>query len=49
MSRLPQLYQWIDQVTTALPGLSRPQARVLALWSFGLVLAQRCSLSAVAV
>jgi hypothetical protein len=48
MSRLPQLYQWTEQVTTALPLLSRPQATVLALWSFGMVLAQRCSLSAVA-
>lgn len=48
VSRLPHLYQWIDQVTTALPALSRPQATVLALRSSGMVLAQRCALSAVA-
>ena len=45
----PQLYQWIQRVTSRFPTLSRPQARTLALYSFGLVLAHACGLSAVAV
>ncbi len=49
MSRHPQLYHWTEQVATAFPRLSRPQAAVLALWSFGMALAHRCALSAVAV
>src|SRR5947208_4919361 len=48
MSRQPQLYQWTEQVATAFPALSRPQVTVLAWWSFGMALARRCSLSAVA-
>jgi hypothetical protein len=42
------LYSWTEQVVTAFPHLSRPQARVLALYSFGAILAQRCGLSSVA-
>jgi Transposase DDE domain len=49
MSRPPQLYQWAEQVATAFPHLSRPQATVLAWWSFGMALAHRASLSAVAL
>jgi hypothetical protein len=43
------LSQWIDQVTTHFPRLSRPQATVLALGSFGMVLAHCCGLSSVAL
>jgi hypothetical protein len=49
MASPPQLYQWIDQVSTHFPSLSRPQATVLALWSFGMVLAHSCGLDSVAL
>jgi hypothetical protein len=47
MPRQEPLYGWIDQVVTAFPDLSRPQATVLALYSFGMILAQRCGLNSV--
>ena len=43
------LYSWIGQVVSAFPRLSRPQATVLALYSFGAILAHRCGLNSVAV
>jgi hypothetical protein len=43
----PQLNQWIVTVATHMPHLSKPQATVLALWSFGMVLAKCCALTAV--
>ena len=49
MTPQPPLYQWIDRVTTHFPHLSRAQAVVLALWSFGMVLARSCGLSSVAL
>lgn len=48
MSRHVPLYEWTAEVSTHFPHLSKPQATVLALWSFGIVLAHRCTLSAVA-
>jgi len=48
MTRLPGLSQWHDRVSTHLPHLSRPQAWGLALWSMGIVLAQRVGLLMVA-
>jgi len=42
MARQNGLYQWTQVVTTQLPHLSKPQATVLALWSFGIVLAGAC-------
>ena len=48
MSRSEGLSQWGQTVSRELPGLSRTQARVLALWSFGMVLAQSCGQSSVA-
>ena len=39
--------QWLTTIKTHLPHLSKPQATVLALWSFGMVLARSCALSAV--
>jgi hypothetical protein len=48
MARQDELYQWTRVVTKRLPHLSKPQATVLALWSFGLVLAQACSTTRVA-
>jgi Transposase DDE domain len=44
----PQLYAWIDRVTSRFPTLTRCQARALAQYSFGLILAQACGLTAVA-
>jgi hypothetical protein len=48
MSRHPELYQWIATVSNHFPRLSKSQATGLALWSFGMVVARACSLSAVA-
>jgi hypothetical protein len=48
MSRLDGLSQWTDTVSTSLPHLSTPQARVLALWSFGIACTRACGRSTVA-
>src|SRR5947208_15825733 len=47
MSQPEPLSQWIETVSTAFPKLSRPQAKVLALWSFGMVLAKACGITLV--
>jgi len=39
--------QWLTTIMHHLPQLSKPQATVLALWSFGMVLARSCALTAV--
>ena len=39
--------QWLTTIMHHLSPLSKPQATVLALWSFGMVLARSCALSAV--
>src|SRR6185436_10515342 len=49
MARPAGLLQWQKTVSTYLPHLSQPQVTVLALWSFGIVLAQTCGLTTVAV
>src|SRR2546423_317643 len=49
MSRRDGLYQWTREVTSAFPQLSKPQATVLAWYSFGAALARSCSLTAVAL
>ena len=49
MSCPQAVYQWTEVVTTHMPHLSKPQARVLALWSLGMVLARSCALSAVSL
>lgn len=43
------LATWTKIVAEHLPVLSQPQARVLAMWSLGMVLAQACGLTAVAL
>jgi hypothetical protein len=48
MSQLDRLSQWESTVSTHLPHLSRPQAYVLALWSYGMVLAKSCGITSVA-
>jgi hypothetical protein len=49
MARPSGLLQWHQTVSTYLPHLSQPQLTVLVLWSFGIVLAQTCGLTTVAV
>ncbi len=49
MSRLPQLYGWVTLLTTAFPNLSVAEARNLAAFSFGMVLARSCAVTAVAL
>jgi hypothetical protein len=48
MTRTPALSTWIDDVSTHMGHLSVPQRTVLALWSFGIVLAQACGIPSVA-
>lgn len=48
MSQDRGLLQWSQQVSTHLPHLSRPQAGVLALWSYGMVMTRCCGLTTVA-
>src|SRR5215213_8751035 len=38
---------WIDEVSSAFSSLSRPQARVLALYSYGMALLCQCGLTTV--
>jgi len=42
MSRQPGLSAWTDLVSMHMPHLSVPQARVLALWSYGIALTRSC-------
>jgi hypothetical protein len=42
MARQEQLSQWTACVSTNMPHLSRPQAQVLAWWSFGIALTGAC-------
>ena len=49
MARPAGLLQWQQTVSMYLPHLSQPQLTVLVLWSFGIVLAQACGLTTVAV
>ena len=42
------LDNWIGTVKTHMPHLSKPQATVLALWSFGMVMVKSCGLTTVA-
>ena len=48
MSRQDGLSRWTATVSTHPPHPSRPHAAVLALWSYGIVLAQGCGLATVA-
>jgi hypothetical protein len=48
MARPSGLLQWHQTVSTYVPHLRQPQLTVLALWSFGIVLAPACGLTTVA-
>ena len=48
MSQKTGLNSWENTVIEHMPHLSKPQAMVLALWSFGIVMAQTCGLTSVA-
>ena len=48
MPRHHPLYSWTEEVVTHFSGhLSRTQATVLALYSFGMILAQKCGLTSI--
>jgi hypothetical protein len=47
MPHSQSLSQWSETVSTAFPNLSGPQAKVLALWSYGMVLAKSCGITLV--
>ena len=47
MSHSEALSQWMETVSTAFPKLSQPQAKVLAFWSYGMVLAKACGITIV--
>jgi hypothetical protein len=47
MSHIEALSQWKKTVSTSFGHLSGPQARGLALWSFGMVLAKSCGITSV--
>ena len=47
MSHPEPLSQWMETVSSLLPTLSRPQAKVLAYWSYGMVLARSCGITLV--
>ena len=47
MSQPEPLSQWMETVSSMLPKLSRPQARVLAYWSYGMVVARSCGITLV--
>ncbi len=42
MSRHGGLLSWTAMVSTHMPHLSQPQARVLALWSYGIAMTRSC-------
>lgn len=44
MSHPHPLSQWMETVSMAFENLSRPQAKVLAYWSYGMVLAKACGI-----
>ena len=47
MSCHPRVTAWAPTLQTPLPHLNKPQIKVLALWSLGMVLARSCALTAV--
>src|SRR5215210_8080952 len=48
MARHEELSQWTECLSTNMPHLSKPQATVLALWSFGIACTRSCGRGTVA-
>ena len=48
MSRQDGLSEWTATVSTNMPHLTKPQARLLALWSYGIALTRWCGRGTVA-
>ncbi len=49
MRKSAELRDWIRTVTTQMSHLSKPQAVVLAMWSFGMVMVNSCGLTTITV
>jgi hypothetical protein len=49
LGKNPEYREWMRTVTSKMSHLSKPQAVVLAIWSFGMVMTGCCGLSTVAV
>lgn len=49
MSRQEELSTWAQTVSNRMPHLSRPQAMVLAMWSYGIALTRSCGRRTVAL
>lgn len=49
MSHPKELKQWVSEVSRQMPHLSKPQAWVLALYSYGMAMTQRCGLTTISV
>src|SRR5260370_13756940 len=47
MSTTEKIAYWQREISVHLPHLSRPQAAVLALWSYGMVLSQSCGMTTI--
>ena len=47
MKNYDPLEEWKGEISQHFPNLSKPQAPVLAFWSFGMILANSCALTAV--
>ena len=47
MTQYRQLEEWKDIVGMKFPNLSKPQAVVLAMWSFGMVVVGACGLTTI--
>ena len=45
----PSLKSWVGTVTRKMPHLSKPQAKVLAMWSFGIAMTQSSGLTTVSI
>lgn len=48
-NRLNAYEEWMREVIRRMPHLSKPQAVVLAMWSFGIAITQTCGLTSVSV
>lgn len=49
MRKHPSLKSWVGTITRKMPHLSKPQAKVLAMWSFGIAITQSSGLTTVSI